>query len=69
MNSPADKTPIVIGSALKALEGDVLGSGTQSVEKLVAEMDKYIPMPERLIDGPVPDVDRGRVFDLRAAAR
>jgi elongation factor Tu len=49
---PGDKTPIVIGSALKALEGDSSPLGTQSVEKLVAEMDKYIPMPERLIDGP-----------------
>ena len=49
---PGDKTPIVIGSALKALEGDVSDLGTKSVEKLVAEMDKYIPMPERLIDGP-----------------
>jgi elongation factor Tu len=49
---PGDKTPIVIGSALKALEGDTSPLGTPSVEKLVAEMDKYIPMPERLIDGP-----------------
>ena len=49
---PGDKTPIIIGSALKALEGDVSDLGTKSVEKLVAEMDKYIPMPERLIDGP-----------------
>ncbi|HEY9182708.1 MAG TPA: elongation factor Tu [Gammaproteobacteria bacterium] len=49
---PGDKTPIVIGSALKALEGDTSELGTKSVEKLVAEMDKYIPMPERLIDGP-----------------
>jgi elongation factor Tu len=49
---PGDKTPIVIGSALKALEGEASELGTKSVEKLVAEMDKYIPMPERLIDGP-----------------
>jgi elongation factor Tu len=49
---PGDKTPIIIGSALKALEGDSSPLGTPSVEKLVAEMDKYIPMPERLIDGP-----------------
>jgi elongation factor Tu len=49
---PGDKTPIIIGSALKALEGDASELGTKSVEKLVAEMDKYIPMPERLIDGP-----------------
>jgi elongation factor Tu len=49
---PGDKTPIVIGSALKALEGDTSALGTPSVEKLVAEMDRYIPVPERLIDGP-----------------
>src|SRR5215471_4165625 len=49
---PGDKTPIVIGSALKALEGEQTEQGTKSVEKLVAEMDKYIPVPERLIDGP-----------------
>jgi elongation factor Tu len=49
---PGDKTPIIIGSALKALDGDASDIGTKSVEKLVAEMDKYIPVPERLIDGP-----------------
>jgi elongation factor Tu len=49
---PGDKTPIVTGSALKALEGDTSPIGTPSIEKLVAEMDKYIPVPERLIDGP-----------------
>ena len=49
---PGDKTPIVTGSALKALEGDASPIGVASVEKLVAEMDKYIPIPERLIDGP-----------------
>jgi elongation factor Tu len=49
---PGDKTPIVTGSALKALEGDTSPIGAPSIEKLVAEMDKYIPVPERLIDGP-----------------
>jgi elongation factor Tu len=49
---PGDKTPIVIGSALKALEGDTSDIGAPSVVKLVTEMDKYIPVPERLIDGP-----------------
>jgi elongation factor Tu len=49
---PGDKTPIVIGSALKALEGDTSDIGTKSVEKIVAEMDKYIPVPERFIDRP-----------------
>ena len=49
---PGDKTPIIIGSALKALDGDTSPIGAPAVEKLVAEMDKYIPVPERLIDGP-----------------
>jgi elongation factor Tu len=49
---PGDKTPIVTGSALKALEGDASEIGAPSIVKLVAEMDKYIPVPERLIDGP-----------------
>src|SRR5665811_1015331 len=49
---PGDKTPIVIGSALKALEGDPSDIGVKSVVKLVEEMDKYIPTPKRLIDGP-----------------
>jgi elongation factor Tu len=49
---PGDKTPIVKGSALKALEGDTSEIGAPSIEKLVAEMDKYIPVPERLVDGP-----------------
>ena len=49
---PGDKTPIITGSALKALEGDASPIGVASVEKLVAEMDRYIPVPERLIDGP-----------------
>ena len=49
---PGDKTPIVTGSALKALEGDASPIGVPSVEKLVTEMDRYIPVPERLIDGP-----------------
>jgi elongation factor Tu len=57
---PGDTTPIIKGSALKALEGDKSEIGTPSVVKLVEEMDKYIPVPERLIDGaflmPVEDV-------------
>ncbi len=47
---PGDDTPIVIGSALKALEGDTSEIGVPSIEKLVAEMDAYIPEPERDID-------------------
>jgi elongation factor Tu len=57
---PGDDTPIVTGSALKALEGDTGPLGIPSVVKLVEEMDKYIPVPERAVDGaflmPVEDV-------------
>jgi elongation factor Tu len=57
---PGDDTPIVTGSALKAFEGDTSEIGVPSVEKLVEEMDSYIPMPERAVDGdflmPVEDV-------------
>ncbi|MBB6094038.1 elongation factor Tu [Povalibacter uvarum] len=57
---PGDDTPIVKGSALKALEGDQSEIGVPAVVKLVAEMDRYIPVPERAIDGaflmPVEDV-------------
>jgi elongation factor Tu len=49
---PGDKTPIVKGSALKALEGDSSEIGVPALIKLVDEMDKYIPVPERAIDGP-----------------
>jgi len=49
---PGDDTPIIIGSALKALEGDTSDIGVPSVLKLVAEMDAYIPQPERAIDQP-----------------
>ena len=44
---PGEKTPIIIGSALKALEGDKSELGVPSVVKLVEEMDKYIPIPKR----------------------
>jgi elongation factor Tu len=49
---PGDTTPIVKGSALKALEGDQSEIGVPSVVKLVAEMDRYIPVPKRAVDGP-----------------
>jgi elongation factor Tu len=49
---PGDKTPIIIGSALKALEGDKSEIGIPSIEKLVAALDEYIPEPVRAIDGP-----------------
>jgi elongation factor Tu len=57
---PGDKTPIVIGSALKALEGEDSELGTQSIFRLADALDSYIPQPERAIDGaflmPVEDV-------------
>ena len=49
---PGDSTPIVTGSALKALEGEDSEIGIQSIKRLVEEMDKYIPIPERPIDQP-----------------
>src|SRR5476651_1866739 len=47
---PGDDIPIVIGSALKALEGDTSEIGIPSIEKLVETMDAYIPLPVRNID-------------------
>jgi elongation factor Tu len=49
---PGDDTPIVTGSALKALEGDTSDIGIPSILKLVAAMDDYFPMPERPVDQP-----------------
>ena len=49
---PGDDTPIIIGSALKALEGDSSDIGMPSVQKLVETLDSYIPEPERAIDQP-----------------
>ncbi len=57
---PGDDTPIIIGSALKALEGDQSDIGEPSIIKLAEALDSYIPEPERAIDGaflmPVEDV-------------
>jgi len=57
---PGDKTPIIIGSALKALEGDTGELGEQSIMKLADALDAYIPTPERAVNGaflmPVEDV-------------
>ena len=57
---PGDDTPIIIGSALKALEGDESEIGVPSVIKLVEALDTYVPEPERAIEGdylmPVEDV-------------
>jgi elongation factor Tu len=49
---PGDKTPIIIGSALKALEGDTGELGEQALMKLADALDSYIPTPQRAIDGP-----------------
>jgi elongation factor Tu len=49
---PGDKTPVIIGSALKALEGDQSEIGVPSIIKLVQAMDDYFPQPERKIDQP-----------------
>ncbi len=57
---PGDDTPVIIGSALKAIEGDTTDIGVPSIVKLVEAMDTYFPEPERAIDGaflmPVEDV-------------
>jgi len=57
---PGDDTPIIRGSALKALEGDDSELGKQAIVALADALDSYIPEPERAIDGaflmPVEDV-------------
>ena len=57
---PGDDTPVITGSALKALEGDQSDIGVPSILKLVEALDTYIPEPERAVDGaflmPVEDV-------------
>ncbi|HAT6918256.1 TPA: elongation factor Tu, partial [Legionella pneumophila] len=49
---PGDDIPIVVGSALKALEGEDSDIGVKAIEKLVETMDSYIPEPVRNIDKP-----------------
>jgi elongation factor Tu len=57
---PGDDTPIVVGSALKALEGDKGELGELAILKLAEALDSYIPEPKRALDGtflmPVEDV-------------
>ncbi|MCH6584865.1 MAG: elongation factor Tu [Proteobacteria bacterium] len=59
-NFPGDSTPIVVGSALKALEGDQSDIGELSIHKLADALDNHIPEPVRILDGaflmPVEDV-------------
>jgi elongation factor Tu len=49
---PGDDTPIITGSALKALEGDTSEIGIPSIYKLIDSMDDYIPVPKRDIEKP-----------------
>jgi elongation factor Tu len=51
-NFPGDKTPIIPGSALKALEGDTSEIGEGAILKLMEAVDSYIPTPQRAIDKP-----------------
>jgi elongation factor Tu len=57
---PGDETPIIRGSALKALEGDKSEMGEESIVRLAQALDEYIPEPQRAVDGaflmPVEDV-------------
>lgn len=49
---PGDDTPIIIGSALKAIEGDESEIGRPSIERLIHALDTYIPLPDRPVDQP-----------------
>ncbi|RME33833.1 MAG: elongation factor Tu [Gammaproteobacteria bacterium] len=49
---PGDDVPVIVGSALKAVEGDESEIGIPSIEKLLNAMDEYIPIPERPVDQP-----------------
>jgi elongation factor Tu len=49
---PGDDTPIITGSALKAIEGDTSEIGRPSIDRLVDALDNYIPMPDRPVDLP-----------------
>ncbi len=51
-NFPGDDTPIIVGSALKALNGDMGPLGVPAVIKLTEAMDSYLPQPERQTDKP-----------------
>jgi len=57
---PGDDTPVIVGSALKALEGEDSEMGTGSIDRLMSALDAYIPEPQRAVDGdfimPIEDV-------------
>ncbi len=63
---PGDKTPIIIGSALKAMEGDKCDMGEGAIMKLAEALDTYIPQPEARDRQAVSDAGGGRVLDLGA---
>ena len=63
---PGDDTPVIVGSALQALEGQEGDRGVGSIQALVDAMDSYIPEPERAIDGAFLMPIEGRVLDCRA---
>ena len=66
---PGDKTPIIHGSALKAMEGDQGPLGVPSILQLLEAVDTYIPTPQRPDRQTVPDADRRRVYHQRARDR
>ncbi len=49
---PGDDTPIITGSALKALDGDTSEIGVEAIKKLIEALDSYVPEPKREIDKP-----------------
>jgi len=51
-NFPGDKTPIIRGSALKAMQGDASEEGEGSIMKLMEAVDSFIPLPARDVDRP-----------------
>ena len=50
---PGDETPIIRGAGLKALNGEETEIGVGAIDKLLATLDEYIPLPEREIDKPM----------------
>ena len=65
---PGDDTPIVTGSALKALEGDASDIGVPSIGKLVEAMDSYIPLPDRPVTTvPRPEIENTSSIGSRNA--
>ena len=63
---PGDKTPIIQGRALKAMEGDQGPVGVPAILKLLEAVDSYIPTPNAADRQAVFDADRRRLYDQRA---